>query len=71
MYAVTITSQNVVDQIRAFDTVELAEACFRTICHYHGVDREDLEDLLDDGYAEIRDGRTVCINSVILDSEAT
>ena len=70
MYAVTITSQNVVDQIRGFDTVELAEACFRNICHYHGFDREDLEDLLDRGHAELRDGRAVCINSVILDSKA-
>jgi len=70
MYAVTITSQNVIDEIRGFDTPEDAEACFRNICHYLGVAVEDLDDHLDDGYAELRDGRTVCINSVTLDSEA-
>jgi len=71
MYAVTITSQNVVDQIRGFDTVEDAEACFRNACYYYGFDVEDLEDLLGRGHAELRDGRAVCVNTVILDTEAT
>ena len=70
MYAVTITHKNVIDEIRGFDTPEDAEACFRNVCTYHGIDREDLDDHLDDGYAELRDGRSVCINLVTLDSEA-
>ena len=69
MFAVTITRKNTIDEIRGFETSEDAEACFRNVCHYRGVAVEDLDRLLDDGRADLRDGLSVYINAVTLDSE--
>jgi hypothetical protein len=62
MNVMTITVDNLIQQIYSFESAEAMEAGFTVTCADYGVEATDAD--FENGYMELECGTTICINSV-------
>jgi hypothetical protein len=63
MYVMTITVDNLIQQIYSFESSEEMETGFATTCADYGVEAVDAD--FENGYMELECGTAICINSVV------
>ena len=63
VHIVTITYDNLIEQIYSFETAQDAERGFAKLCEDYGVEANNLN--IDDGYMELADGHTICLNTAM------
>ena len=62
MHVMTITYDNLIQDIYGFGSAEEMESAFRTACSDYGVEPTDVN--FDDGFIELECGHSICMNFV-------